>query len=604
VCGLDGVALRTIEQLHLAGVAVVVVDEAAEGPGAQVVAGWGIARIAGSPRRREVLGAAGLAGAVAVVCVQDEDLHALETALLVHRLRPDVRVVAALSNPSVGTAVADLIGPGSVLDVAALAAPSVVEACLRRREHRLEVEGVAFVAAEVDPDVAGTLRELYGDLAPIAVVPGGEENEIVVCPGRDHQVHPGDLVTVFGTAEDVAPRLAGTHRPQAVVLEGRSSAAVRVLSAPLRLARTLAGESDRAIRLTLGILVAVLALSVLLLRIGYRKPDGAHMTVLDAMYFTIETVGTIGYGDYYFAAQATWLRVYAVVLMIVGATLATILFALLTNLLVSRRIAESMGRRTVGRLSGHAIVIGLGSVGVRVVEGLLAEGRHVVVVDRDEDNRYLSQVRALGVPVVIADATQRATLRAVGLGAASSVAVLTSDDLVNIETGLAVRAELAGRWGEVPVVLRVFDTSLGETVEEGFGFDDVRSTSQLAAPWFVGAALGLSVLGTFYVERTPFLIARLVVAANGGLDGLAMQELSARTRVVAIRRARTQGLEHPPRSGTRFQAGDEAYIVGPYSELLQVLRRDGASVSQPASGGQDAPALQGRDQVADGVQLQ
>lgn len=87
------------------------------------------------------------------------------------------------------------------------------------------------------------------------------------------------------------------------MIEGRSSAAVRVLSAPVRLARTLAGESDRAIRLTLGVLLAVLALSVVLLRIGYRKLDGAHMTVLDAIYFTIETVGTIGYGDYYFVAQ-------------------------------------------------------------------------------------------------------------------------------------------------------------------------------------------------------------------------------------------------------------------------------------------------------------
>ena len=53
-----------------------------------------------------------------------------------------------------------------------------------------------------------------------------------------------------------------------------------------------------------------------------------------------------------------------------------------------------------------------------------------------------------------------------------------------------------------------------------------------------------------------------------------MQELSARTRVVAIRRHGTGELEHPPRSDTRFGAGDDAYLVGPYEELLAVLRRD------------------------------
>jgi Trk K+ transport system NAD-binding subunit len=228
------------------------------------------------------------------------------------------------------------------------------------------------------------------------------------------------------------------------------------------------------------------------------------------------------------------------------------------------------------------VVVGLGSIGVRVVEGLLAQGATVVVVDRDEDNRYLAQARALGVPVVIADATQPATLHTVGLAKAAAVAVLTSGDLVNIETGLAVRDQLGERWREVPVVLRVFDAALAETVETSLGFGHVRSASALAAPWFVGAALGLDVLGTFYVDRTPFLMARLSVAPDGGLHGLAMQELSARTRVVAISRAGSANgqLEYPPRSGTRFEAGDRAYIVGPYEELLQVLRRDALSASQ------------------------
>ncbi len=54
-----------------------------------------------------------------------------------------------------------------------------------------------------------------------------------------------------------------------------------------------------------------------------------------------------------------------------------------------------------------------------------------------------------------------------------------------------------------------------------------------------------------------------------------MSDLSARTRVLAIRRAADeQLLEHPPRRGTRFRAGDHAYLIGPYEELLAVLRQD------------------------------
>jgi Trk K+ transport system NAD-binding subunit len=204
----------------------------------------------------------------------------------------------------------------------------------------------------------------------------------------------------------------------------------------------------------------------------------------------------------------------------------------------------------------------------------------VVVVDSDESNRYLAQVRAAGVPVVIADATLPQTLEAVNLAGARAVAVLTSDDLVNLETGLAVRDQLQPG-GEVPIVLRLFDRQLALTIEKSFGVGLVRSTAALAAPWFVGAALGLDVLGTFYVDDTPMLVARLEVASGGGLDNLAMGELSGRTRVVAIGRAADGGrLEHPPRRGTRFSAGDSAYLVGPYEELLQVLRRDSLSPTQ------------------------
>ena len=62
-----------------------------------------------------------------------------------------------------------------------------------------------------------------------------------------------------------------------------------------------------------------------------------------------------------------------------------------------------------------------------------------------------------------------------------------------------------------------------------------------------------------------------------------MQELSARTRVIAILRAGTGELEHPPRSGTRFAAGDEAYLVGPYEELLAVLEHDALGRAPAAS---------------------
>jgi hypothetical protein len=49
-------------------------------------------------------------------------------------------------------------------------------------------------------------------------------------------------------------------------------------------------------------------------------------------------------------------------------------------------------------------------------------------------------------------------------------------------------------------------------------------------------------------------------------------------------------LEHPVRRSTRFRPDDEACLIGPYDELLTVLRRDrpaphaAAEVSPPGKG--------------------
>ena len=581
VCGLDGVGLRIVEQLYHAGVRVAVVEDDADPRLVRVARGWGVPVVVGSPRLLQTLDEAGLAGAVAVIGVLADDLHTLEAALLVREQRPDVRVVVQLRNPAVGRALSAMAV--SVLDVAGLSAPSVVEACLRTGAHELDLDGHLFVATQVVADVSGTLRSRYGSLAPLAVT-ATDGGEMVVCPGRDHLVHPGDVVTLLGSPEE----LTAAGLPSGGL--GPDQAAPGRWRRATHLTGSVLGAVDRRLAFALGALIMLLTVAVVVLRLGYREPDGTRMTVLDAVYFTVETIATVGYGDFNFRSQPPWLRGFAVGLMILGALLATAFFALLTNALVTMRIEEALGNRRLDRLSGHVVVIGLGSVGVRVVERLLSAGTEVVVIDRNEHNRYAAQVRESGVPVVFADATLPQTLRRVHLASARGVAVITSDDLVNLETGLAIRDQLGDRWGDIPVVLRLFDRTLAATVERNFGLGLARSTAALAAPWFVGAALGLDVLATFYVGSQLMLVGRLTVAANGGLDGLTMQDLSARTRVVAISRASEAGqLEHPPRRDTRFGAGDRAYLIGPYEELLQVLRRDALSASGLPATGSDLP---------------
>lgn len=569
VCGLHDVGLRIVEQLRAAGEDVVVVDDTPEPRLLRICTELGAGHVPGSGRRRSALEAAGLDAANALICASNSDLVNLEIALLARRLQPDLRVVVQLDNEAVGRALARVTGPASVLDVASIAAPTFADACLDKHSRAIEIGGQPFVLREVVAAGSGTLREQFGDLAPVAVVPA-DGGEMQVCPGRDLPVRPGDRVVMISTAADLRARhLLTDPKPIGASQKERREARLR------RYVRGFVASSERQLRTTLRLLLGVAIFSVFLLWLGYRTETGSRMSVLDATYFTTETLTTVGFGDFFFGDQSTWLRIWAIALMIIGATLVTVLYAMLTNLLVSRRIAQSLGRQLATRMTDHVILVGLGGVGLRVLELLLAAGQPVVVLDRDEDNRFLARARALDVPVVFGDSTVAASLDAVNVGRARAVVVLTSSDLANIETGLAVAELLGDRAPTVPVVLRVFDRNLAHTIETSFGFRSVRSTAALAAPWFVGAALGLDIHTTFYVDHQPMLIGHLTVAEAGGLAGKTMSELTARTRVIAIRRRdAADALEFPPRRDTRFAGGDQAYLVGPYEELLQVLRRD------------------------------
>lgn len=560
VCGLDDVALRVVEQLHAAGEHVVVVDDEFDPRLGRVLAALGVPLLEGSARRRQVLTDAGLDTAEAVVCADSDDLVNLEVSLLVHEHWPQVRLAVALTNAAVGRALMTVIPNATVLDVPSLAAPSFVEACLRATTHTVDLEGTRFEVQQRTAQYDGTIRAEFGDLAPVGVV--GADGGITVCPGRDHRIRAGDVVSLIGPAESAAEAL----REESIRVQRSRAAASwrRALGWP----RLLWEGSDRPLRLSLLAIVVVELLSVLVLMTSYRE-SGRGMGAVDAVYFTTETITGVGFGDFSFSQQQTWLRLWAIALMLVGAATVTLVYAFLTNVLISRRIAESQGRRTVTGMAGHVVVVGLGAVGSTVVAGLRAAERDVVVLDRDEGNRFLGRVREWRVPVVVGDATLEQGLRAANVESARAVAVVTSNDLVNIETGLAVQT-LAPR---VPVVLRVFDRQLAATVSKAFGFSLTRSTAALAAPWFVGAALGLRVVNTFYVGQQPFLVARLDIG-GGALVGRAMIDLGARIRVVAIARVGRAELDKTPRRDDRFAAGDRAFVVGPYDELIALLRRN------------------------------
>ncbi len=516
---------------------------------------------------------AGVTAADAVICVDDDDALNLEIALLARQANPNVRVVARLANSVLREAMAQDNGPGAILDVADLAAPSVVEACLGHTTHTIPVAGINFVVSGTDAPHDATLREMYGDLSPVAVIHGEHSDaprEVVACPGRDYLVRAGDWTAMIGTADELIAQGIRVSKP-ITARSARRTPLGRTLDA----VRAFRDDLNPMFYRALAVSATLLLGSTILLRFAYQYEG---MGWVDALYFSTETIATVGYGDFNFLDQPTWLRLWGVVMMFAGLATTAIVVAFVADLLLSRRLGQSASRQKVRHLRRHIVVVGLGSFGIRVASVLKSAGHAVAVIERNEDNRYLSTAAELDVPVIFGDATLRQTLESARIDEARAIAVLTQDDMVNIETGIVLREMLGpGVMLEVhrphiPIVMRVYDRALGTAVGQRFGFEYVRSTVDLATPWFIGAAMGLQVAGTFSVGLRSFMVGGVHVEPGSKLDGLRMDELSTQSRVIAIASDDAPTKLHPRRDA-RLTAGDTAYLVGPYRELLDTLRK-------------------------------
>jgi len=477
LCGLNELGYRTLEELVRLGEHVVVVVRSEAEELARGARELGATLVPGNYRDQVVLAAAGVPVAGALVVTEDDDVGNLHAALAAQELNPSLRLRLRMFNRELGRRVEALFEDCQVFDSAALAVPAFVSAALLQDwQQRVEMAGQTLVvrrAAATDPGV----------LLPLARV--GLNGTAELFPEAD------EPVLCLVEAPPPARRVRHPERPP-VEDRGRLAAAWMVLlGADIRLRVMTA--------IVLGLTVTGIAVFW-----WFSEQD---LDLIDAIYFTVTIMTTTGFGDIHLRNAPPLLQLYGVALMLAGTAALAILFALITDALISARLARVLGANIPRGLHDHVIVCGLGNIGYRMVEQLHELGVPLVAAELHESNRYLPAVRRLGVPVLVADIRLPETLQTLHVERARSVVVVTSSDIVNLETALNVQALNP----EVRVVQRLFDPDLAARVERAFGIHISRSPSALAAPAFAAAAAGEHVLATIAVGAEVLAVARLRV---------------------------------------------------------------------------------------------
>jgi voltage-gated potassium channel len=319
------------------------------------------------------------------------------------------------------------------------------------------------------------------------------------------------------------------------------------------------------------LLVLVSTGLVLLGTVGYYvlEPD---YTLLDALYMTVITLTTVGYGEVHPLGPAG--RIFTIFLLLGG--VFTLFYAAGEVLrgVLSGELQGAFGRRrmerNLARLKSHMIICGYGRMGRFVCREFSKQGLPFVIIDRKAE-----ALQDFDLPhgiAVVGDATSDEVLRKAGVDRARALVTAAASDADNLFITMSARL-LNER-------LFIVARAEGEHTEQKL----VRAgANRVVAPYAIGGnKVAQAVLRPTVVDfielatRTEHLELQLeetVIAPGSRLVGATLSDSRLRQDlgliIVAIKKDKGAML-YTPSSDTRMEAGDTLIALGRRSQLSQL----------------------------------
>ncbi|MCL7763197.1 NAD-binding protein [Polaribacter sp. Z014] len=189
---------------------------------------------------------------------------------------------------------------------------------------------------------------------------------------------------------------------------------------------------DSKINKTLFLVVTIIAIGT----IGYMLLS--HYTFVDALYMTVITVTTVGFGELRpFSAEE---KVFTIFLILTSITVFGYAVSAFSEYLVSGRLFEHFKHRKVEKkianLKGHTIVCGYGRNGKQAILKLTNYNKDFVVVEKNKERTEI--LDSLEILNINGDATLDETLQAAGIEKASYLITALPSDANNLFVVLTV----------------------------------------------------------------------------------------------------------------------------------------------------------------------
>ncbi|MBZ0303600.1 MAG: TrkA family potassium uptake protein [Anaerolineae bacterium] len=228
---------------------------------------------------------------------------------------------------------------------------------------------------------------------------------------------------------------------------------------------------------------------------------------------------------------------------------------------------DAWGEAVALSFRNHVIVFGAGHVGLRVIRELAAMAYDVVVIDNSPDPGVDDELNQLNVPLIVADGRLTTTLEKAQLRDARAFLACTGNDHVNLEVVMKARDLNPA----VRIVARAWDTQFANQIERFMNVQAVLSSSDLSAPAFAGAAVGIDITQILRVNSIEYSTVRLNVEPGSFLDGATVGKLQMDNDMDIVLYGRGERVEVQPSRDMMVVAGDILVIFARHDRILSVI---------------------------------
>lgn len=295
-----------------------------------------------------------------------------------------------------------------------------------------------------------------------------------------------------------------------------------------------------------------------------------RVKVIDALYMTIISISTVGFGEIFPLSPAG--RIFTIFVIVSG--LGTFLYSirLIAEYSVEGRLRKILGRRkmkTLANLKNHIIIAGFGKMGETVAKEFFCKKIKFLILENNNERYQLGEES--GYNILLMDATEEDSLIKAGISKAEIFISVLSSDADNVFTVMSARELNPGLY----IIARA-ETAVNEKKLYKVGANRVISPVSLASNRIINSALKPNVVNLIDLvtqsKNIPLSLEEITITDSSPLNGKLIKESGLREKtgamVVAVKRG--DKMHFNPSPSLKIISEDILILIGEKNKINEI----------------------------------